>query len=82
MLIGTIRLVHYLARRNLIDAYILQIAPLVLGSGLPFPKGTRTRLRLVQSMVTTRGVIIATYEPAESSASAVPSAQAHQLAVG
>ena len=82
MVIGSIRLVHYLAQHNMIDRYILQIAPLVLGSGLRlFPEGTPARLRLVQSRITTTGVIIASYEPAESFESADSRAEPEKAAV-
>jgi dihydrofolate reductase len=44
---------------------VLQIHPLVLGSGRRlFPEGVHAALRLVDSVTTTTGVIIATYRPA------------------
>lgn len=49
---------------DLIDAYLLTIAPLVLGTGRRmFPDGVRTDLRLTESETTTKGVVIATYRP-------------------
>jgi dihydrofolate reductase len=52
-------------RRGLIDTYMLLIHPLVLGSGRRlFNEGQATPLRLVDSKTTTKGVVIATYEPA------------------
>jgi dihydrofolate reductase len=57
-------------RHNLIDEYVLLIFPLVLGSGhrLFRDGGVPATLRLVNSVTTTTGVIIATYQPAEAAA--------------
>lgn len=65
-IIGSGELVQSLARQDLIDCYTLLIFPLVLGSGRRlFADGTPpANLRLVDSVPTTTGVIIATYEPA------------------
>lgn len=59
-------LVQSLMRRDLIDEYVLQIHPLVLGKGRRlFPNGRpSTHLSLVDSVTTGTGVIIATYRPA------------------
>jgi len=59
-------LVQSLMRRDLVDEYVLQIHPLVLGSGRRlFPDaGPPATFRLVDSVTTTTGVIIATYQPA------------------
>lgn len=59
-------LVQSLMRRNLIDEYVLQIHPLILGKGRRlFPGGiSNVRLRLIDSVTTGTGVIIATYVPA------------------
>jgi dihydrofolate reductase len=67
VILGSGDLVHSLRRRNLVDAYVLMIHPLVLGSGRRlFPAGSPpTTLRLVNSVTTTTGVLIATYEPSE-----------------
>jgi dihydrofolate reductase len=64
--IGSGDLVQSLARRGLVDQYVLLIHPLVLGSGRRlFPDGAPPAdLRLVDSMPTDTGVIIATYRPA------------------
>ncbi|HLG70937.1 MAG TPA: dihydrofolate reductase family protein [Chloroflexota bacterium] len=79
--IGSIRLVHELARHNLVDIYVVQITPLVLGGGLRlFPEGVANRLRLVDSITTTTGVIIATYEPVRPAAQAPP-VEAAELAL-
>jgi dihydrofolate reductase len=64
--LGSGQLVQSLRRRQLIDRYVLLIHPLVLGSGRRlFPDGgPEATLTLVDSVPTTTGVIIATYEPA------------------
>ena len=62
-ILGSGELIKSLMRRNLIDEFILTIAPIVLGSGRRlFPSGVPASLRLVDSVVTTKGVIIATYQ--------------------
>jgi dihydrofolate reductase len=64
-ILGSGELVHSLILHNLIDEYLLSIYPLVLGSGRRlFPEGVSVALRLVESITTTKGVIIATYQPA------------------
>jgi dihydrofolate reductase len=61
VLIGT------LMAADLIDEYLLSIAPLVLGTGRRmFPDGVHAPLRLTDSITTSKGVIIATYEPARN----------------
>jgi dihydrofolate reductase len=65
LIMGSGELIKSLMKRNLIDRYVLQIHPLILGSGRRlFPDGTFTALRLVDTRISTTGVIIATYEPA------------------
>ena len=55
-------LVRSLIRHQLVDEYLLMIHPLVLGSGRRlFPDGAHSSLRLVDSVTTTTGVVIATY---------------------
>jgi dihydrofolate reductase len=53
-----------LAEQDLVDEYLMLIHPLVLGSGTRlFPKnGPRRALRLTDAVVTTTGVVIATYD--------------------
>jgi dihydrofolate reductase len=53
-------------RCNLIDVYVLQIHPLMLGTGRRlFNDGdSRAALELVDSKTTSTGVVIATYLPA------------------
>lgn len=66
VILGSGVLVQSLMRHNLIDEYVLLIHPLVLGSGRRlFPDGgTIATLRLVNTVTTTTGVIIATYQSA------------------
>jgi len=73
VILGSGELVRSLARRNLVDDYVLFIHPLVLGSGRRlFADGDAfTKLRLVESLSTSTGVVIATYQSAEPIAGAV-----------
>jgi dihydrofolate reductase len=62
-IIGSGKLIHSLVRRDLIDEYVLLITPIVLGTGLRlFPEGHTVRLRLVESLTSTTGVIFARYQ--------------------
>ena len=63
---GSWNLIQTLLRENLIDEYRLWVFPLVIGSGKRlFADGTiPSALRLVDSKVSTTGVVIGTYEPA------------------
>ncbi len=64
-ILGSGALVRSLARRELIDQYVLTIAPIILGSGQRlFPEGITARLRLVDSLVGPSGVILAVYQRA------------------
>lgn len=65
-ILGSGALIRSLLPHRLIDAFVLLIHPLLLGSGQRlFPDtGTPAELKLVRSVPTTTGVIIATYEPA------------------
>ena len=61
--LGSGELVWSLIRRKLVDEWVLLIHPLVLGSGRRlFPEGEFASLRLVDSVTTTTGVLIATYQ--------------------
>jgi dihydrofolate reductase len=62
--LGSGQLVQSLMRRNLVDEFLLMIHPLVFGTGRRlFPDGgPLAALRLVDSVTTTTGVVIATYE--------------------
>jgi dihydrofolate reductase len=66
VILGSGQLVQSLLRRNLIDSFVLLIHPLVLGSGRRMfaDDGTMSKFRLTESVPTTTGVIIATYERA------------------
>jgi len=70
LIMGSGVLADSLMRRGLVDRYQLLIHPLVLGSGRRlFTDGTPcSALRLVNSVPTTTGVIIATYEPVDGAA--------------
>jgi dihydrofolate reductase len=70
VILGSGELVRSLMRRNLIDIYVLQIHPLLLGAGrrLFSEDGSHAALKLVDSKITSTGVIIATYLPAVTSA--------------
>jgi dihydrofolate reductase len=66
VVLGSGDLLQSLMRRDLVDAYVLAFHPLVLGSGRRlFSDGSSfAALRLVDSVTTTTGVVIATYQPA------------------
>ncbi len=66
-ILGSGELVQSLMRHNLIDRYVLMIHPLVLGTGRRlFREGSPSAaLRLVSSVTTTTGVVIATYQPTQ-----------------
>ena len=65
VIMGSGVLIGSLMAADLIDEYLLMIHPLVLGSGQRlFRGGTQASLRLVDSTITSTGVLIATYEPA------------------
>jgi dihydrofolate reductase len=69
VVLGSGDLLQSLMRCNLIDVYILQIHPLILGSGRRlFNDGdSPAALELVDSKTTSTGVVIATYRPAAMS---------------
>jgi dihydrofolate reductase len=69
-IMGSGELIQSLMPHNLIDEYLLMIHPLILGTGRRlFPDGTSlTSLRLIKSVPTTTGVIIATYQPVAATA--------------
>jgi dihydrofolate reductase len=66
VVLGSGELVRTLMEHDLVDRYVLLTHPLVLGSGRRlFPEGSPpASLRLVDSVTTTTGVVIATYETA------------------
>jgi dihydrofolate reductase len=64
VIMGSGELIAKLMAADLIDEYLVMIAPLVLGTGRRlFPEGVRASLGLTDSITTTKGVLIATYEP-------------------
>jgi dihydrofolate reductase len=66
-LIGSSQLAQTLVGRDLVDEFRLMIDPVVVGGGkrLFRDDGVRRPLRLVDSQVTSTGVIIATFAPAK-----------------
>jgi dihydrofolate reductase len=62
--LGSGELAQKLREHDLVDEYVLSIHPVVLGSGRRlFPDGAAfAKLSLVDSVTTTTGVVIATYE--------------------
>jgi dihydrofolate reductase len=64
-IMGSGDLIGSLMAAGLIDVYLLMIHPLVLGTGRRlFAEGAHASLRLTDSVKTTTGVVIATYERA------------------
>ena len=70
VVLGCGDLMQTLMRHRLVDVYLLLIHPLVLGRGqrLFSDDAQRTALRLVESVTTTTGVMMATYHPVRSDA--------------
>ena len=65
VIMGSGELIGSLMAADVIDEYLLMIAPLVLGTGRQlFAGGTHASLRLVDSSTTSKGVLITAYEPA------------------
>jgi len=63
VIMGSAELIGSLMAADLIDEYLLMIHPLVLGTGRRlFPGGRQASLRLVDSIITGKGVLIATYK--------------------
>jgi len=67
VILGSGELIQTLLRNQLIDQYVLLIHPLVLGTGQRlFREGSPySTLQLVDSKTTSKGVVIATYQPAK-----------------
>ena len=63
---GSANLIQSLLRNNIVDEYRLWVFPVVIGSGKRlFADGTiPSGLKLVDSKISTTGVVIGTYEPA------------------
>jgi dihydrofolate reductase len=67
-IMGSGELIGSLAAADLIDEYLLMIHPLVLGTGKRlFPEKVQVPLRLIGRVVTSAGLVIASYEPARDS---------------
>jgi len=66
VVLGCGELLQTLMQRGLVDQYVLLTHPLLLGRGRRLFNGDapRTALRLVKTLTTTTGVVIAIYEPA------------------
>jgi dihydrofolate reductase len=63
VIMGSGVLIGSLMAANLIDEYLLMIHPLVLGTGRRlFPEGVQVPLRLDDSLITSTGVVIASYQ--------------------
>ena len=68
-IMGSGVLIGSLMAAGLIDEYLLMIHPLVLGAGRRlFPEGVQLPLRLISSVTSATGVVIATYKPARGEA--------------
>jgi dihydrofolate reductase len=68
-IMGSGVLIRSLLPHGLIDEFMLMINPVVLGTGRRlFEDAPPTPLRLVDSRITTTGVVIATYQPTASAA--------------
>ncbi len=65
VIMGSGVLIGSLMAADLVDEYMLMIHPLLLGTGRRlFGAGRQASLRLLDSLTTSKGVLIATYEPA------------------
>ena len=65
VIMGSGQLIGSLMAADVIDEYLLMIAPVVLGTGRRlFTDGVQASLRLVESTTTRMGVVMATYERA------------------
>jgi dihydrofolate reductase len=63
VIMGSGVLIGSLIAADLIDEYLLMIHPLVLGTGRRlFPAGVQVPLRLADGVITSTGVVIASYE--------------------
>jgi dihydrofolate reductase len=66
VIMGSGELIGSLMAADVIDEYLLMIAPLVLGTGRRlFTECVQASLRLVESATTRTGVVMATYERAQ-----------------
>ncbi|MGH3412997.1 MAG: dihydrofolate reductase family protein [Sciscionella sp.] len=68
VIMGSSVLIRALMAADLIDQYLLMVAPVVLGTGRRlFAEGSQATLRLCHCSPTSTGALIATYEPARLS---------------
>ncbi len=66
VMMGSGELISSLVTNGVVDVFVLMIHPLVLGTGRRlFADGVQASLRLTDSVATTKGVLLATYEPAQ-----------------
>lgn len=71
VIMGSGVLIGSLMAADLIDDYLLSIAPVVLGTGRRmFPQDVHASFQLIDSTTTSTGVVIATYQPARNSSKA------------
>jgi dihydrofolate reductase len=65
VVLGSGELLQSLMARDLIDEYLLMIHPVVLGAGRRMFRdgGPPSTLQLADSVITTKGVVMATYQP-------------------
>jgi dihydrofolate reductase len=67
VIMGSGVLIASLMAADVIDEYLLIIAPVVLGTGRRlFPEGVHAKLRLIEGVPTSKGVLLATYAPGRS----------------
>jgi dihydrofolate reductase len=67
VIMGSGVLIASLMAADVIDEYLVMIAPLVLGTGRRlFPDGVHATLRLTETVTTDRGMLLTTYEPERS----------------
>ena len=65
VMMGSGELIGSLMAVDVVDVFVLMVHPLVLGTGRRlFAEGLQASLRLIESVATTKGVLLATYEPA------------------
>jgi len=65
LILGSGELIRSLMEANVVDEYVLLFHPLVLGAGRRLFVGgdSHTAFRLVNSNTTSKGVVVATYQP-------------------
>jgi dihydrofolate reductase len=67
VIMGSGVLIGSLMAADVIDEYLLMIAPVVLGTGRRlFGEGVQATVRLTESVATDKGVVLATYESERS----------------